>query len=233
MAMSVQKLFPGTQVTIGPWIDRGFYYDFDTKQTISQEDLKGIKKEMQRIIKKKLPFVREEVHPLTHRPKASCLQFVCGTTWGSSPWEGKRLCEVVGGGLLPGGAENFCGASGEGRKSEVRNVGVAAAGFFCGPRWLVSACKHESCSVSPRVSVTILQTLQVSKEEAARRIEEIKEPYKLEILEDISRRYQLQCPIHAETYIWHLCLPTGPMQLHVVAQLSSNAPRFKWSWSSI
>ena len=61
MAMSVQKLFPGTQVTIGPWIDRGFYYDFDTKQTISQEDLKGIKKEMQRIIKKKLPFVREEV----------------------------------------------------------------------------------------------------------------------------------------------------------------------------
>jgi len=63
MAMSVQKLFPGTQVTIGPWIDRGFYYDFDTKQTISQEDLKGIKKEMQRIIKKKLPFVREEVRP--------------------------------------------------------------------------------------------------------------------------------------------------------------------------
>lgn len=65
MAMSVQRLFPGTQVTIGPWIDRGFYYDFDTPQALSQEDLKGIKKEMQRIIKQKLPFIREEarVHP--------------------------------------------------------------------------------------------------------------------------------------------------------------------------
>lgn len=62
MAMSVQRLFPGTKVTIGPWIDRGFYYDFDIPQAISQEDLKLIKKEMQSIIKKKLPFVREEVH---------------------------------------------------------------------------------------------------------------------------------------------------------------------------
>lgn len=61
MAMSVQRLFPGTKVTIGPWIDRGFYYDFDIPQAISQDDLKEIKKEMQRIIKKKLPFVREEV----------------------------------------------------------------------------------------------------------------------------------------------------------------------------
>ena len=62
MAMSVQRLFPGTQVTIGPWIDRGFYYDFDTPQPISTDDLKGIKKEMQKIIKQKLPFIREEVN---------------------------------------------------------------------------------------------------------------------------------------------------------------------------
>lgn len=61
MAMSVQRLFPGTQVTIGPWIDRGFYYDFDTSEAITTEDLKGIKKEMQKIIKQKLPFIREEV----------------------------------------------------------------------------------------------------------------------------------------------------------------------------
>ena len=61
MAMSVQRLFPGTKVTIGPWIDRGFYYDFDIPQAISQDDLKEIKKEMQRIIKKKFAFVREEV----------------------------------------------------------------------------------------------------------------------------------------------------------------------------
>ena len=61
MAMSVQRLYPGTQVTIGPSIDRGFYYDFDMPEAISQEDLKNIKKEMQKIIKQKLRFTREEV----------------------------------------------------------------------------------------------------------------------------------------------------------------------------
>jgi threonyl-tRNA synthetase len=66
MAMAVQKLHPGTQTTIGPWIDRGFYYDFDTREPLSDEDLKGIKKEMQRIIKADLPFIREEVMP--HSP---------------------------------------------------------------------------------------------------------------------------------------------------------------------
>ncbi|KAK9857216.1 hypothetical protein WJX84_005920 [Apatococcus fuscideae] len=61
MAMAVQKLYPGTQVTIGPWIERGFYYDFDTKETLSDKDLKAIKKEMQRLIKRKLPMSEEEV----------------------------------------------------------------------------------------------------------------------------------------------------------------------------
>ncbi|GAQ89131.1 threonyl-tRNA synthetase [Klebsormidium nitens] len=61
MAMAVQKLFPGTQVTIGPWIEKGFYYDFDTKEPITDKDLKKIKKEMARIISKKLPLTREEV----------------------------------------------------------------------------------------------------------------------------------------------------------------------------
>ena len=68
MAMSVQRLYPGTQVTIGPWIDRGFYYDFDTPEALSQDSLKGIKQEMQRIIKQKLPFIREEVRPCTATP---------------------------------------------------------------------------------------------------------------------------------------------------------------------
>ena len=61
MAMAVQKLHPGTQVTIGPWIERGFYYDFDTKEPLSNKDLKAIKKEMQRLIKRKLPMSEEEV----------------------------------------------------------------------------------------------------------------------------------------------------------------------------
>eukprot|EP00614_Pseudopedinella_elastica_P015143 CAMPEP_0172583714 /NCGR_PEP_ID=MMETSP1068-20121228/3281_1 /TAXON_ID=35684 /ORGANISM="Pseudopedinella elastica, Strain CCMP716" /LENGTH=638 /DNA_ID=CAMNT_0013377603 /DNA_START=71 /DNA_END=1987 /DNA_ORIENTATION=- len=63
MAMAVQRLFPGVQVTIGPWIDNGFYYDFfhpDGAQ-FSDDDLKKIKKEMDKIIKMKIPLRREEV----------------------------------------------------------------------------------------------------------------------------------------------------------------------------
>ncbi|KAL3754404.1 hypothetical protein ACJRO7_001610 [Eucalyptus globulus] len=60
MAMAVQKLFPDSKVTIGPWIDNGFYYDFDM-EPLTDKDLKRIKKEMDRIIGKNLPLVREEV----------------------------------------------------------------------------------------------------------------------------------------------------------------------------
>ena len=92
MAMAVQELFPQVQVTIGPWIDNGFYYDFFTPEgPFTEADLKQIKKRMVRarpppppsppthpptrcprrgphrgplqdkIMKKKLPLVREEV----------------------------------------------------------------------------------------------------------------------------------------------------------------------------
>ncbi|MFZ1028736.1 MAG: threonine--tRNA ligase [Limnoraphis robusta] len=61
MAMAVQKLFPKAQVTIGPWIENGFYYDFDSPEPFTEKDLKAIQKEMAKIIKRKLPVVREEV----------------------------------------------------------------------------------------------------------------------------------------------------------------------------
>jgi threonyl-tRNA synthetase len=61
MAMAVQKLFPKVQVTIGPWIENGFYYDFDNPEPFSDKDLKAIQKEMVKIINRKLPLVREEV----------------------------------------------------------------------------------------------------------------------------------------------------------------------------
>ncbi|MFN6515087.1 MAG: threonine--tRNA ligase [Nostoc sp. CreGUA01] len=61
MAMAVQKLFPKAQVTIGPWIENGFYYDFDNPEPFSENDLKAIKKEMVKIINRKLPVIREEV----------------------------------------------------------------------------------------------------------------------------------------------------------------------------
>ncbi|MEY2984443.1 MAG: threonyl-tRNA synthetase [Cyanobacteriota bacterium] len=61
MAMAVQKLFPKAQVTIGPWTETGFYYDFDVEDPFTEADLKAIKKEMIKIINKKLPVIREEV----------------------------------------------------------------------------------------------------------------------------------------------------------------------------
>ena len=64
MAQAVQELFPGTQVTIGPWIHNGFYYDFcmkGEKEFLTQDDLPKIKKAMEKIISKDLPMVREEV----------------------------------------------------------------------------------------------------------------------------------------------------------------------------
>ncbi|HEY6081204.1 MAG TPA: threonine--tRNA ligase [Polyangiaceae bacterium] len=62
MADAVQRLFPGTQVTIGPAIDSGFYYDFYRPEgPFTDKDLASIEKEMRRIIKEKRPFSRTEV----------------------------------------------------------------------------------------------------------------------------------------------------------------------------
>jgi threonyl-tRNA synthetase len=61
LAMAVQKLFPKAQVTIGPWIENGFYYDFDSPEPFTEKDLKAIKKEMTKIINRKLPVIPEEV----------------------------------------------------------------------------------------------------------------------------------------------------------------------------
>ncbi len=63
MADAVQRLFPGTQVTIGPAIDSGFYYDFSRPdgQPFTEADLEKIESEMRDIIAGKKPFYREEV----------------------------------------------------------------------------------------------------------------------------------------------------------------------------
>ena len=74
MAMAVQEVFPEAQVTIGPWIDNGFYYDFyfpettdaETGETVpsrklTDQDLKQVKKRMDKIISKDYPIEREEV----------------------------------------------------------------------------------------------------------------------------------------------------------------------------
>ncbi|MGD1928603.1 MAG: threonine--tRNA ligase [Leptolyngbyaceae cyanobacterium] len=61
MAMAVQTLFPKAQVTIGPSIDYGFYYDFDSPDAFTEKDLKAIKKQMIKIINKGLSVELEEV----------------------------------------------------------------------------------------------------------------------------------------------------------------------------
>ncbi|HOW51731.1 MAG TPA: threonine--tRNA ligase [bacterium] len=61
MADAVTQLFPGTKVTIGPAIDTGFYYDFDSDHRFTADDLEKIEAKMAEIIKAKQPFARREV----------------------------------------------------------------------------------------------------------------------------------------------------------------------------
>jgi threonyl-tRNA synthetase len=59
MAQAVQELFPGTQVTIGPAIENGFYYDFARDKPFTDDDLKVIEQRMHEIVKRDLPILRE------------------------------------------------------------------------------------------------------------------------------------------------------------------------------
>jgi threonyl-tRNA synthetase len=59
MAMAVQELFPRTQVTIGPVIENGFYYDFARKEPFTSEDLKKIETKMSEIIDRDVKTRRE------------------------------------------------------------------------------------------------------------------------------------------------------------------------------
>lgn len=54
MAQAIKRIFPNVKLTIGPSIDNGFYYDFDTEKTFSDEDKEKIEEEMKRIIKEDL-----------------------------------------------------------------------------------------------------------------------------------------------------------------------------------
>ena len=61
MAEAVQGIFPGTQVTIGPAIENGFYYDFFREQPFTTDDLAAIEQRMAEIVKANRPFSRSEV----------------------------------------------------------------------------------------------------------------------------------------------------------------------------
>ena len=59
LAEAVQELFPGTQVTIGPVIENGFYYDFAREEPFRPDDLERIEARMREIIKRNAPFTKE------------------------------------------------------------------------------------------------------------------------------------------------------------------------------
>src|ERR1700754_989104 len=59
LAEAVQSLWPGTQVTIGPVIDNGFYYDFFRNEPFTPEDFPAIEKKMREIIARDRPFTKD------------------------------------------------------------------------------------------------------------------------------------------------------------------------------
>jgi len=61
MAQAVKELYPQAQITIGPVIENGFYYDFSLPKHLTNEDLPLIEKKMDKIVKRDLPIVREEM----------------------------------------------------------------------------------------------------------------------------------------------------------------------------
>jgi len=61
LAQATQQLYPDAQVTIGPVIDNGFYYDFAYKDGFSEQDLAKIEKKMNAIVKQNLPIERQEM----------------------------------------------------------------------------------------------------------------------------------------------------------------------------
>jgi threonyl-tRNA synthetase len=69
MAQAVKELFPNAKVTIGPAIEDGFYYDFDTSRPFTPEDLERIEGRMSEIVKSRLPFKRMTM------PKDEAVQF--------------------------------------------------------------------------------------------------------------------------------------------------------------
>ncbi|MFW1677867.1 threonine--tRNA ligase [Pontibacter sp. JAM-7] len=77
MAMAVQELFPGAQVTIGPVIENGFYYDFAYERPFTPEDLEKIEKKMQELSKQNLPVSRS----LMSRDEATTMFQEMGETY--------------------------------------------------------------------------------------------------------------------------------------------------------
>ena len=71
LAEAVQSLWPGTQVTIGPVIENGFYYDFFRNEPFTPEDFAAIEKKMHEIIARDKPFTKAGVEPRADQDRCS------------------------------------------------------------------------------------------------------------------------------------------------------------------
>jgi len=91
MAEAVQALYPGTQVTIGPSIENGFYYDFARDEPFTLDDLEKIEKKMAEIIDRDEPIVRETID----RDKAIALFLSMGEKYKAELIEGLPAGEEV------------------------------------------------------------------------------------------------------------------------------------------
>jgi len=70
MAQAIKRLYPAAKITIGPSIEKGFYYDFDVEKPFTDEDLIKIEEEMKKIIKEDLPIERFEL------PRQEAIKFM-------------------------------------------------------------------------------------------------------------------------------------------------------------
>lgn len=70
MAQAVKRLYPDVKITIGPSIENGFYYDFDSDKPFSEEDLRNIEEEMKKVIKENIPIERFEL------PREEAIRFM-------------------------------------------------------------------------------------------------------------------------------------------------------------
>ena len=84
LAEAVQELWPGTQVTIGPVIENGFYYDFFRNEPFTPEDFPAIEKKMREIIARDQPFTKE-VWTARRRSASSATRARCSRSSWSTP----------------------------------------------------------------------------------------------------------------------------------------------------
>ena len=80
MAEAVQELYPGTQVTIGPVIENGFYYDFARDEPFTPEDLPVIEAKMREIVARELALLLRSDGPRNARRSCSPTRARCSSS---------------------------------------------------------------------------------------------------------------------------------------------------------